>query len=326
MRRVVAIVFLIFSLIIPSFAYALEVCPFSGQIDFLHNDISIMLGEKGRSSVSVRLSTLSEDHYQLKLNLDDLKTSLFEISTQLESSFQTIAVPPDKTFIKGKIVSHYSLFNRKPATETGELSGQFEIKNHILYLPASSMGEINFQGSVELFYPFKINLALQLDNMSMIDFLSVWVDNPDIHAHGNVSGVIQIAGIPGHLILKGNLATYDGAVEELEYDSIVLNLEGEYPVLKLKDSTVTKADGVSFNISGNFDLSHRDHFRKEIESLTKSPLVKEGNSAWEWTIKRKAKADVSTSEFKYFLHKKNSQENPLKEESDVMGVEQKIKF
>ena len=133
MRRAVAIVFLIFSLIIPSFAYALEVCPFSGQIDFLHNDISIMLGEKGRSSVSVRLSTLSDDHYQLKLNLDDLKTSLFEISTQLESFFQTISIPPDKTFLKGKIVSHYSLFNRKPATETGELSGQFEIKNHILF-------------------------------------------------------------------------------------------------------------------------------------------------------------------------------------------------
>ncbi len=303
-------------------AHALEVCPFSGQIDFRRNNMSLVLGEKEKSSVSVQLLTISDDHYQLKLNLDDLKTSLFEISTQLESSIESVETAPDKTFLKGSIISHYSLFNHKPISE---LSGQFEIKNHILYLPAASMDGINFQGSIELFYPYKINISLQLEGIPMSDFLSVWVDNPDIRAQGNVFGSIQIAGVPGHLIVKGNLATYNGAVEELEYDSIVLNLQGQYPVLKLMNSTVTKADGVSFNVNGNFDLSHREYFRKEIEALTKSPLISKGDSEWEWTIKRKDK-DVSTSEFKYFLQKKNSQENPLKEESDVLGVEQKIKF
>ena len=302
--------------------YARELCPFKGEINFLQKNMSLVLGEQGKSSVATQISIISDEDYKLNLNLEGLRTSLFELSTQLESSISLSEDPQRKTSIKGQITSRYSLFNHKPV---GEFVGQFEMKNRILYLLSGAMDGINLNGSVELFSPFKINLTLQMNSIPMVDFLSVWVDNLDIHAQGEVSGVIQITGIPGHLLVKGNLFSYDGAVDDLIYDAIVLNLDGQYPVLKLIDSTVTKADGVSFNVSGNFDLSHRGHYREEIAALTKSPLVNEGDSEWEWTIKRKAKA-VSTSEFKYFSHKKTSQENPLKEESDVMGVEQKIKF
>jgi len=305
-------------------AFAIETCPFSGQIDFLHEKVNLVLGEKGKGSMALELMATADQHYQLHLNLEHLKTSLFEISTQLESSLELVESADKKEhLLQGRITSRYSLFNRKPIEE---LMGSFQIKNHTLYLPTGSVGGVNVNGSLELIFPYKMNFALQFNEMPMADFLALWVDNPDLHAPGEVSGTIQVAGALNRIMLKGSLASYEGAVEELEYDSIVLNAEGPYPVVKLVNTTVTQSDGMSFNLEGNIDLSDRQHFREQIEALTKSPLVQEGNSQWEWTIKRKGKEDVSSSELKYFLQKKDSQQNPLKESSDVMGVEQKIKF
>ena len=320
-----SIVFLFFcASVLPNPALALEACPFSGQIDFLHNGVNLVLGEKGKGSVALELMARPEHNYQLQLNFEHLKTSLFEISTQLESSIELVESADKKErLLQGQIISRYSLFNRKPIEE---FMGSFQIKNHTLYLPTASVGGINMNGFIELISPYKMNLALQFNGMPLADFLSIWVDSPDLHAQGEVSGTIQVAGALNRLTLKGTLASYKGAVEELAYNSIVLNAEGLYPVVKLVNTIITQSDGMSFNLEGNIDLSDRQHFRKQIEALTKSPLVKEGDSQWEWTIKQKGKEDISTSELKYFLRKKDSQQNPLKESSDLMGVEQKIKF
>jgi len=305
-------------------AFALETCPFSGQIDFLHQKINLVLGENDQGSMALELMVMLNHNYQLQLNLEHLKTSLFEISTKLEGSLGLVESTDKKEYLlQGQITSRYSLFNRKPI---GEFAGIFQIKNHTLYLPTASVGGVNVNGFIELIFPYKMNFAFQFNEMPMADFLSIWVDNPDLRAQGEVSGTIQVAGALNQLMLKGSFAAYNGTVEELAYDSIVLSAEGPYPVVKLVKATITQSDGMSFNLEGHLDLSDRQNFQKQIEALTKSPLVKEGNSQWEWTIKRKGKEDISISELKYFLQKKDSQQNPLKESSDVMGVEQNIKF
>lgn len=305
-------------------AFALETCPFSGQIDFLHQKINFILGEKDKGLVAVELMAKPDHHYQLYLNLEHLKTSLFEISTQLESSLELIQSREKQGhLLQGQITSRYSLFNRKPVEE---FAGSFQIKNHTLYFPTASVAGIDVNGFIELNYPYKMNFVLHFDRMPMADFLSIWGDHPDLRAQGEVSGTIQVAGPLHGLMLKGRLSSYDGMIEQWAYESIILNAEGLYPVVKLANTTVTQLDGMSFNLEGNIDLSNRGHFQKQIETLTKLPLVKEGDSQWEWTIKRKGKEDVPSSELKYFLEKKDSQQNPLKESSDVMGVEQKIKF
>ena len=316
--------FFLFGFWLPQASFALETYPFRGQIDFLHQKIKLTLGEKDKGSMALELMVLPDHHYQLQLNLEHLKTSFFEISTQLEGSLGLVESADKKErLLQGQISSRYSLFNRKPM---GEFAGSFQIKKHTLYLPAASVAGINVNGSIELIFPYKMNFAFQFNEMPMADFLSIWVDNPDLRAQGEVSGAIQVAGSLNQLMLKGSLNAYNGIVEELAYDSIVLSAEGPYPVVKLVKAIVTQSDGMSFNLDGNIDLSNRQHFQEQIQALTKSPLVKEGDSQWEWTIKRRGNEDASTSELKYFLQKKDSQQNPLKESSDVMGVEQKIKF
>ena len=320
------ILFLTLFIFLPTGAYALERWPFKGQADLSQKKFNIVLGGAPENSVSIQVELLSQNHFRLNLKLEDVKTSVFEISTDLESLVELSATQDkNRKSWQGHVWSRYSLINRKPVDE---LSGKFEIKNQTLYLPSLTVGQVDLKGFLELFFPYKTNFSLELKDIPMKDFLSLWVDDPDLNAKGSVSGTIQISGTLGRLLLKGNLASYHGSVGDLDFDSILLNVEGPYPILKLTRSTITQSDGISFAIEGNFDLSNKDNFEKEVESLRKSPLISEEDSSWEWTVKRnsKEKQEQPSSEFKYFLRKKDGHDDPLKEPSDLMGVEQNIKF
>ena len=97
--------------------------------------------------MALELMVLPDHHYQLQLNLEHLKTSFFEISTQLEGSLGLVESADKKErLLQGQISSRYSLFNRKPM---GEFAGSFQIKKHTLYLPAASVAGINVNGSID---------------------------------------------------------------------------------------------------------------------------------------------------------------------------------
>ena len=305
-------------------AFAKELCPFHGEIDLLNKRINLAIGKEEHSSITADVVYLGDGNYKIHLALNHLKTSIFEISTQLESSMLLVHVPVpggDKNGLKGNLLSHYSILNLKPVDE---LSGNFEIREQILYLPDLEIGRVSVKGYLELFYPYKFNFSCSLNEIPMKDFLSFWINSQDLDAQGSVRGQIQIAGIPNQFFLKGDLETYQGRVNQFPFESIVLNLEGQYPVLHIVKSTVTQADGMSFNLDGQFDLSNQEDFQKEIAALQKSQMVSDHPDQWEWTIKQRKENGKSASEFKYFLKKDHT--SPLKEESDVLGVEQKIKF
>ena len=185
--------------------FALEFCPFRGNVNFLNKTIDLLLGEKNKSSVGIKLAMISDNSYKLNLDLENIKTSVLEISTQLESSIDFVESADKKShFLQGQISSRYSLFNHKPVEE---LAGTFQIKNHTLLLSSGKLGSININGFIELLYPYKLSLLMQIDSMSMTDFLSMWADTPDMHAKGEVSRTIQAIGALNRLNLKGSLSS-----------------------------------------------------------------------------------------------------------------------
>lgn len=321
-ERVVLV--LVFFFAFASSAYALEVCPFQGKIDLSNKTLNVTVGTEQHSSLSFQVTLSSDKSFQLNLILEHLKTSLFEISTQLESSLRLVERENEESPVwLGKLVSHYSLLNSKPIDE---LTANFEIRNHTLFFPAIATGSVKINGFIELFSPYKLNFSLLLNGLPMKDFLSLWVDHLTSQTQGRVFGRIQISGIPKRLSLKGSLNSHEGVVDELEYDSIVLNVEGQYPIITLTDSTISKTDGMVFNIDGDFNLGNKEHYDDEIRTLTKSPLISQNEDQYEWTIKRNNNSDTSMSELKSFLREHETRDTPMKEDPDILGVEQEIRF
>ena len=160
----------------------------------------------------------------------------------------------------------------------------------------------------------------------MEDFLAFWSNSREFSAAGTVAGKIKVSGALDHLLLKGNLASFNGFVDKLQYDSFFLNMEGIYPHLQIASSTVSQSDGPSYTLDGPFNLSDQQSFKKQIENLTIAPLINDSGSRVEWTFKRLKDERSGTTEIKYLLRKDNASGDAFSKESDMLGVERRMEF
>jgi len=118
--------------LVPKFSFAEKVFSFEGQIDLLKNEFNIVLDIDEESSVAATARRISETNYRFLIDVDHLKTPLFDLLSKIESSVEIVSSdnPSGKIFsdmiLKGKVWSQYSLVDYKPIKE---LSGGFEIKD-----------------------------------------------------------------------------------------------------------------------------------------------------------------------------------------------------
>ena len=300
--------------------------PFQGEMDFTGENLSVLFKGDDQGSFKVQMIREAQNHFHLAITVDHFKTPLLDVATQLEGSLWFIQKnPQEQPWIHAEVSSQYTLIDYKPIRE---LSGQFEIKNGRLYLNALSVGGLKGDGSIELFGPFKVNVTLKLSEIAMPDFLSFWMgDVEDVPSSGMVSGQLQVTGPIGQLAITGSLMAYNGVVGPFVYESIVLNLEGLYPILRLTNSRVTRAEAVSFNLDGYLDLTKKGKFQEEIAALTRSPVISQKSDRQEWMITHQADDDhANTKEFKYFLQKKDNGNLTSEVESEMLGVERSLKF
>ncbi len=323
-----------FILVSASCAFANAVINFHGQIDLVQEQFDVMLDfpgdftgpapgklENKRSSVAISGVKLSHKGYRLSLDIDHLRTPVCDLLSKIESSIEVVPRSAGKSapMARGEIWSRDSLVDYKPIHE---LIGQFEIKDSQLVVKSVSFGNLSCHGSLELVYPYKMDMKVFLHDVAMEDFLNFWSRNKGYKSSGTVSGEIGVAGTWDRLGLTGRLESFDGYVEQLAYNSIHLNAQGVYPRLSINPSTISKADGLSFTFSGPIDLSDQKNFKKQIGALVLAPLVSDSASERQWTIKRLNQLNSGATEIKYLLRKEEQPEDA----SGMLGVQRTMSF
>jgi hypothetical protein len=326
--KVFLLVFLV--AFIPKLSFAEKVFFFKGQIDLAKNEFNIVLDLDKGSSLTAKATRMSATNYRLSLDADHIKTPLFDLLSKIEGSVDLVKGEnsngnPFDTALQGKVWSQYSLVDYKPINE---LSGRFEVKDKKLHVMALSVGNLTCDGYIGLAAPYNLDVAVNLMGVDMKDFLNFWGSGKDDESSGEVFGEIKASGSFDRLALKGNLQSRDGFVQDLDYDAIVLNIEGVYPFMKIANSTVSSSDGVSFSLEGLFDLSDKENFTKQIKALTLAPLVSDSGSEMEWTIKRLSPEDSGMTEFKYHMKKGDALGTgpSAGDEIDMLGIERTKKF
>lgn len=321
----------VFALLFVPCAFANVVATFYGQVDLTQKQFDVTLDfshlpgslplENGQSSVAVSGAKVSDTDYRFSINIDHLRTPIWDLLSKIESSIEIDPQAAGKSapMVRGEIWSQNSLIDYKPIRE---LTGHFVIKDSQLLLEALSFGNLSCQGSLELVYPYKMDMNVLLHDVAMEDFLNFWVRNKEYKSFGTVSGEIGVSGTWDRIGLKGNLESHDGYVEQLEYNSIHLNAQGVYPQLSIGQSTISKADGLSFAFSGPIDLSDQENFTKQIGALVLAPLVSDSASEREWTIKRLNQPKSGATEIKYLLRKEDKADGA----SGMLGVQQTMSF
>ena len=316
---------------VPKLSFAEKAFSFDGQVDFSKNEFNIVFDLDEKSSVVATARKISETDYQFLIDIEHVKTPLFDLLSKIESSVEVIdgdnasQASPAKAMLQGKIWSQYTLIDYKPIQE---LSGGFKIEDQRLHLTELSFGKLKCDGYMDLVQPYKLNLSFNLFDVDMNDFLNFWNTNATYESAGAVSGKIKASGTFDNLALKGSLQSRNGFVQKLDYDLISLNIEGIYPHMRIAHSTVSKSDGVSFTLDGPFNLNDRKHFKKQIKALTIAPLVNDSGSESEWTIKRLNLEDSGVTEVKYHRRKGDllGTGTSASDEADMLGFERTQKF
>jgi len=311
-------------------SYAERLYPFQGQLDVKKRSIDIKLqlpqdqgaDEKSSRSVLIKAFKTANNQYRFSIHLEHLQTPIFDLSSKVEGSIKV-----DKSngnahpLIRGEIWSRYSLYDFKPIRE---LSGRFEIKDYKLYLDKINYGQMALNGKISLIDPYRMDLKLNLTAIDMNDFLDFWNKNRKYQSNGDVSGTIKISGAIDRLLLKGNLESRNGFIKKLFYDSILLNIEGEYPNMVITQSPITETGGLTYSVNGPIDLSDSENFKKQIKALTISPLVHDSATQREWTIMEKQE-ESGTTAIKYLLRKEDLAGSDA-QGSDMLGIEKSMEF
>ena len=333
MTAKVLVVGSILALLFVPCAFANVVVTFHGQADFTQNNFDVTLDFPPASSTALRKSDnkspsvaisgvkISNKDYRFSLDIDHLRTPICDLLSKIESSIEVDPRSADRSssMVRGEIWSQNSLVDYKPIRE---LTGQFEIKDNQLLLRSLSFGNLSCHGSLELVYPYKMEMKVLLHDVAMEDFLNFWTRSKQYKSFGSVSGEIGVTGTWDRIGLSGSLESHDGYVEQLEYNSIHLNAQGVYPQLRIGQSMISKADGLSFTFSGPFDLSDQENFKKQVSALVLAPLVSDSASEREWTIKRLNQPNSGATEIKYLLRKEDKSDGA----SGMLGVQQTMSF
>ena len=274
----------------------------------------------------MQFQSTAEDSFNLNVHLSHVKASGLDISSELESQINLIALENGtRPYLKGIVTSKYSLLNLKPVDE---FRGHFEIKNDRLYLNGVAWGNIICDGFINLMTPYDTDLTFRLDDIRLSDIfvlLGCSLDEADVS--GFVSGRLKASGFLDRLMLRGRFTVDDGHIQDLEYEAIWFNFEGLFPRIQLVDSRLTESSGMSFNLNGNLELTRQCNILSDIGSFKVTPLIDETSLEREWTIKR-SQDDKSSraTELKYRLKKSNAIGIAPDEASDILGIENSIKF
>lgn len=326
MKRKTILLILGICFFFPVDSFSKDIFSFDGRVNLDKRQLGFQLDFSDGGSIAIKSAIQDAEVLLLRLDLEHFKVFHYDISSELKGSIEFLS-KGKKTIdgIFGKLSSNYTLLNYRPIRE---LSGQFELKNKKLYFRSFSVGNVAFNGHVDLVGPYNVDLVFTLAMIEMNDFLDFWMNDRNYDSGGLVSGTIGVAGNLNKLFLKGKLESHDGYINKIRFNSLLLNLNGFYPNLEVFDSSISEKEGFSFAFSGPIDLSDKKNFKKQIQDFTFLLDVKSDDSEAEWTIKKynKEESNSGTTELKYFLQKDLGSSLLSNEDAGVLGVERRISF
>jgi len=323
MKKNILLFFIFVGLVCPQLSLAKNIVPVEGYFDLEKEEYVFMLDSEKNGSVSIRVDKSSEKEFRILVNIDHLKTALIELSSQLEGLIEIGQEENGQTPLIGKIWSQYSLVNHKPIEE---FSGHFEIKNEKLFIKSVSLGGIVCRGWIDLISPHEVDLSFNITALELKDFL-LFFGNSEVPARGLVSGDIQVSGKLQQFGFKGQLVSYNGLLDDLEYESFHFNFEGTHPIVNISDSQIVRDDGIIFLLQGTLDLASKENFDHQVDALTKAPIVNINGEKLEWTFKQIKKEGASSkTELKYLLKGSSPSGQSYDDEADMFAVERSIEF
>ena len=308
---------------------------FDGTIDFKNKGISFNLDlrEKGRLALT---GAGNADAYNIALTLKHIKLGKSDISTDFYATAAVVSANSggagagQNSFagksLSGKAWTQNTLFNFKPFKE---FSADYEIGDSAITITSLSWADSFLKGEIKRGKHGGIcyDLFLTLKDMPLSNFAGLLgVGTESVELSGIVNGQITIKGPPDAVKIEAKLTARDGCISLLRFNSISVEAEGFWPVLRFVSAKVNDADGLVYELQGKFNLNELSDFTSSAHSI----MVNSANNSLrlqDWILRRKmASGGYDWFEAEYPLKKNQALKMRIKDEEETLGWEKAVKF
>jgi len=153
--------------------------------------------------------------------------------------------------LNGKMQTSGTVLDYRPFKE---LAGEFSVEGNVVKISSLKLGDdYNLTGTVNLRSPYETNLALDMKDSNLSQFLLVSEVESESKIGGRISGFIKTEGPFNNLLTSAKLECGKGHLGNLDYESMNVNLRGNGSVLKVADSRILRKEGFIV-LSGEVDL------------------------------------------------------------------------
>lgn len=302
-----------------------KLADFTGELDLRQQAAVVNFKTGEQSEVKFLFRPTESRTYQLSVQLKNVSSPFFDISTHLNMDGE---VRRDAT---GEIVScivklssQYTLLNRKPVSE---LSGQLLIRDHKVFINSLVVETMAVRGEGDFLPPHHFKARVQFFEVPLRTVLSLLVPGDGVPAEGNVTGEIDLKGTPMAVEVKADITSSSGSIGDWAFRNFMLQGEGRYPHLDIRDSLFAQSDGILFKVIGSFDLSRPGDWVKQFSALRKSPIVDVEGQTSDWTLKRiESDKKSGITEIKYRLRQNKDIQTMSDENLDLIEIQRKVEF
>jgi hypothetical protein len=283
--------------------------------------VDLALGHEAGPSVALNAARVAPQKYHVALSLSHVKTPLWDVATVLTGDIQLVGTRADKMALEGEIASQYTLLDYKPVRD---LYLKFSVQDRKLLVNSFWVGAFSGHGAIDLVGDKRMDIALEVLSLDLEDITALLhpqVKTKPLGVTGVVTGAIKMRGALSRPEISGRLVAYNGRVKALDYESVVLDFDGSFPLLRLPDVIVTSAEGLSFRVKGALDLTDLAHLDRQVRHFQRVPIVSSSGGRPEWVFKRTTSEGSQKTEMKYFLMK-----DDRGDAAAVLGVQKSIGF
>ncbi|MBF0485293.1 MAG: hypothetical protein HQL16_02140 [Candidatus Omnitrophica bacterium] len=306
-------------LVRPGVSFALTEIPFAGMVDIKKERLTLRFGRDTRT-LALDVQTLARNKYHLTLDVGHVLTPFFDLAALIEGDFESVGVSKRDRAVSGHITSKYTFVNNKPVQD---LNLKFAVRDRKFIIDSFLAGAFSGRGEIALWGEHRASLFFELLSADLEDVERMVLSDQKrgFDLSGVITGAVALSGPLAKPEIKGHFSSYNGRIKTLNYDSIILQFEGTYPMIRLNDSLVTQAEGFTFKVAGPIDLSDMPKLAMQIRQLKKSPIVTADKNKREWVFKRLSSEKDSVTEMKYFFTKDDRGDT-----QGVLGMEKRFDF
>lgn len=323
-----------------------------GEIDINKKEALFIVALDGDEKIKFTLSSPDVDKHKGLLEISHLKIKDSDLDGSLVTNISVNRKDSGVVeSIKADLRTNTLILDYQPASD---IYGNFYNESDKLIINYLNIGDnLKIKGSIGLSEPKEIDLSVELNNLDSEILKNYSFAPPDFNFSAVADCKIDIKGKLPNPYIKVHFITGPGCVDDINFESIRVTIEGEYPLLYFHDSRINREIG-HLVIEGKLDmrkLKNGGFFDDMVIKSDKETIIWEG---WditkkkmdnEVTLRRAISDDISvwyksylkdetkseesskdTIELEYEIFDNKSLKMKLNKEEEFFGVENKIKF